>query len=204
MFDFFLYLISILLVLSSFFVIFSRNPVQSVLFLVLVFCLVAQLLILLQVDFLAFILVIVYVGAIAVLFLFVVMMLNIKIVELTETVNQYLPAGLFLSLVILMQLLVSVSSFKQSFQYSPYLDQQNWFETSIFNSNIINLGAVLYTHYAFFLIFAGLLLLLAMIGAITLTLNLDENNSSLKKQSITVQVSRQSKDLNFWKNISNK
>jgi len=102
--------LALLIFLSGLLVIFSKNPVQSVLFLVVVFCLSAQLLVMLEVDFLAMVLIIVYVGAIAVLFLFIVMMLNIRIVELSEILNRYFPLATLVGLIIFAEIVFSLFS----------------------------------------------------------------------------------------------
>jgi len=93
--------------LAGLLVVFSKNPVQSVLYLVVVFCLSAQLLVLLEVDFLAMVLIIVYVGAIAVLFLFIVMMLNIRVVEISEALNRYFPLATIVGLLIFSEIIFS-------------------------------------------------------------------------------------------------
>ena len=100
--------LAFMIFLAGLLVIFSRNPVQSVLFLVVVFCLSAQLFVLLEVDFLAMVLIIVYVGAIAVLFLFIVMMLNIRVVELGEILNRYFPLATIVGLIIFAEIVFSL------------------------------------------------------------------------------------------------
>jgi len=186
--------------LSGLLVIFSKNPVQSVLFLVVVFCLSAQLLILLEVDFLAMVLIIVYVGAIAVLFLFIVMMLNIRIVELGEILNRYFPLAAFVGLIIFSEILFSAYYSTGSYLSSADLIYVDWYRSFLGHSNVVSLGLVLYTYFSPFLIISGLLLLLAMISSIMLTL--DTSNSieivyPIKKQSISAQIDRPVNDLNF-------
>ena len=191
--------LSIMIFLSGLLVIFSKNPVQSVLFLVVVFCLSAQLFVLLEVDFLAMVLIIVYVGAIAVLFLFIVMMLNIRIVELNEILNRYFPLAAVVGLVIFFEVMFSVY---YSIGYNHgVLDYVDWYKSFLSHSNVVSLGLVLYTYFSPFLIISGILLLLAMISSIVLTLNVPNKSDFhfFKKQSIADQVDRPVNDLNFWK-----
>jgi len=160
-------LFSSIALVSASLVIRTKNPVHSVFFLILVFCNTAGLLVLLGLDLFAMILLIVYVGAIAVLFLFVVMMLNIKIAEIQDNVLRYLPIGiLFLLEVILIidtDLLPNLDS-SQVLTYTAYASKVNsW-------SNIESIGNLLYTTYSLFFLLASIILLVAMIGAIVLTL----------------------------------
>lgn len=192
--------LAFMIFLAGLLVIFSKNPVQSVLFLVVVFCLSAQLFVLLEVDFLAMVLIIVYVGAIAVLFLFIVMMLNIRMVELSEILNRYFPLATIVGLIIFSEIVFSLY-YSLGYAYSNifYLD---WYKSFLSHSNVVSLGLVLYTYFSPFLIISGILLLLAMISSIMLTLDLNnaiESNlgSFLRKQSIPDQVDRPINDLNF-------
>lgn len=194
--------LAFMIFLAGLLVIFSKNPVQSVLFLVVVFCLSAQLFVLLEVDFLAMVLIIVYVGAIAVLFLFIVMMLNIRVVELSEILNRYFPLATIVGLIIFSEIVFSLY-YSVGYSYSNifYLD---WYKSFLNHSNVVSLGLVLYTYFSPFLIISGILLLLAMISSIMLTLDLPNsgelNLSTLaKKQSIPKQVDRPTNDLNFWR-----
>lgn len=160
-------LFSSIALVSASLVIRTKNPVHSVFFLILVFCNTAGLLVLLGLDLFAMILLIVYVGAIAVLFLFVVMMLNIKIAEIQDNVLRYLPIGiLFLLEVILIidtDLLPQLES-NEVLTYTAYASKVNsW-------SNIESIGNLLYTTYSLFFLLASIILLVAMIGAIVLTL----------------------------------
>lgn len=194
--------LSVMIFFSGLLVIFSKNPVQSVLFLVVVFCLSAQLLILLEVDFLAMVLIIVYVGAIAVLFLFIVMMLNIRVVELSDILNRYFPLAVFVGLIIFSEILFSAYYSTGAHSFNSNLIYIDWYRSFLSHSNVVSLGLVLYTYFSPFLIISGLLLLLAMISSIMLTL--DTSNSTetvypVKKQSISDQIDRPINDLNFWK-----
>lgn len=191
--------LAFMIFLAGLLVIFSKNPVQSVLFLVVVFCLSAQLFVLLEVDFLAMVLIIVYVGAIAVLFLFIVMMLNIRVVELGEILNRYFPLATIVGLIIFSEIVFSLYySLGYSYQSIFYVD---WYKSFLSHSNVVSLGLVLYTYFSPFLIISGILLLLAMISSIMLTL--DTSNSSeplsavIKRQSIPDQIDRPVNDLNF-------
>ena len=174
---------------SAIMVISARNPVHSVLFLILVFCNSAGLLILLEAEFLALIFIVVYVGAIAVLFLFVVMMLNVKITEIQDEVLQYLPIGGLIGIVFLLEIFLIiegdfVSLIIPNQDNTVYID---WFAQIDSISNIQTLGNVLYTDYVLFFLLAGVILLIAMVGAIVLTMS---TRSSLRRQFIYQQVSR--------------
>jgi len=193
--------LAFMIFLAGLLVIFSKNPVQSVLFLVVVFCLSAQLFVLLEVDFLAMVLIIVYVGAIAVLFLFIVMMLNIRVVELGEILNRYFPLATIVGLIIFAEIVFSLYySLGYTNESLIYVD---WYRSFLTHSNVVSLGLVLYTYFSPFLIISGILLLLAMISSIMLTLDADnsENYSLIldKRQSISEQVDRPVNDLNFWR-----
>ena len=194
------FLLSLFIFSAGLLVIFSKNPVQSVLFLVVVFCLSAQLFVLLEVDFLAMVLIIVYVGAIAVLFLFIVMMLNIRVVELGEILNRYFPLATIVGLVIFSEILFSFY-YSSGYNY-PNIEYLDWYKSFLSHSNVVSLGLVLYTYFSPFLIISGILLLLAMISSIILTLDIPQTmeftHVPLKRQVISDQVDRPVNDLNFW------
>jgi NADH-quinone oxidoreductase subunit J len=178
----FFYLFSLLAVASAMLVILSRNPVHSVLFLILCFFNAAGLFILMGAEFLAMILVVVYVGAVAVLFLFVVMMLDVDFVKLREGMAQYLPFGGVIGLILLAELVMVLGTWN--------LAPEALKTTAAMPANTTNtqaLGEVLYTKYIYFFEAAGLVLLVAMIGAIVLTLR---HKEGVKRQSIATQVSR--------------
>ena len=191
--------ISVCLFVCGCYVIFSKNPVQSVLFLVIVFCLAAQILVLLKIDFLAMVLIIVYVGAIAVLFLFVVMMLNIRIVELNGILNRYVPIGMLIGGLIFFEILFSIYYSTVSVENLETIEYVRW--ASIFNnhSNVVSLGLVLYTFFSPLVIISSLILLLAIIGSIVLTLDQSSNQFFSKRQFISDQVDKPVNDINFWK-----
>ena len=163
-------------------VIASRNPVYSVLFLILTFFNAAGLFVLLGAEFLALILVVVYVGAVAVLFLFVVMMLDIDFAELSEGFLQYMPIGATVGLILLLELLLVFGASSSLIDAKPMPQA-----TPEGITNAEALGRVLYTDYIYFFQAAGAILLVAMIGAIVLTL-VPSNNP--KKQNIAAQTAR--------------
>src|SRR6186997_3679850 len=181
----FFYLFAGICVASAFMVIAGRNPVHSVLFLILAFVSAAGLFILLGAEFLAMILVIVYVGAVLVLFLFVVMMLDVVFAELRQGFLQYLPIGAFLGIMVLTELVLVVGTWV----IGP--DVEHAITTPIPPiARMLNteaLGHVLYTQYVYFFQAAGVVLLVAMIGAIVLTLR---HKPSVKRQNIADQVAR--------------
>ncbi|MFT0861631.1 NADH-quinone oxidoreductase subunit J [Ancylobacter sp. G4_0304] len=178
----FFYLFAGIAVASAFMVIASRNPVHSVLFLILTFVNASGLFILIGAEFLAMILIVVYVGAVAVLFLFVVMMLDVDFVELRQGFLQYLPVGMLIGLVFLAELVLVLGSWT----FGEGVTGAVMTATSDV-SNTVQIGRVLYTEYVLFFQMAGLVLLVAMIGAIVLTLRHREN---VKRQSIPVQNAR--------------
>ncbi len=187
----FFYLFSLLTIVFAVSVISVRNPVHSVLFLMLVFCNVTVLLILLQSEFLALIFLMVYVGAIAVLFLFVVMMLNIRMIEWSQYLYKFLPIGSFIGFVLLIQMLAVL---KSDFSSKPSLELPEYVSwISLFNnkSNIQLIGELLYTYHSISVIISSLVLLVAMIGAIVLTMY---KRLNLKRQSIIFQTRRNALD----------
>jgi NADH-quinone oxidoreductase subunit J len=156
------WLFAILTIASAVLVIFARNPVHSVLWLIVSFFNAAGLMLLLGAEFIAMLLVIVYVGAVAVLFLFVVMMLNIDFAQLRSGFTRNLPFGLIVALVLLAEVLVALTAWKAG----PALTGRAIPETS--TPNVVALGQLLYSRYLFPFELAGLILLVAMIGAIVL------------------------------------
>ncbi len=181
----FFYLFAGVCVVSAFMVIAAKNPVHSVLFLILAFVNASGLFVLLGAEFLAMILIVVYVGAVAVLFLFVVMMLDVDFAELRQGFLSYLPVGAFVGLVVLVELLLVVGGWvigagvpKAIKQPIPPLETMN---------NTEALGRVLYTDYVYFFQAAGLVLLVAMVGAIVLTLR---HRVPVRRQDMAAQVRR--------------
>ena len=181
---FFFYLFSIVLLGSGMMVITARNPVHSVLFLILAFFNAAGLFILLGAEFLAMILVIVYVGAVAVLFLFVVMTLDIDFSELRAGASRYLAVGLGIGLILLAELVLMVGSFA----IAPGAVQPIPAEQV---TNTAAIGRVLYTKYVYFFELSGAVLLVAMIGTIVLTLR---HRVGAKRQDVAEQVGRRRQD----------
>jgi NADH-quinone oxidoreductase subunit J len=179
----FFYLFSALAVASAVMVISSRNPVHSVLFLILCFFNAAGLFILLGAEFLAMILVVVYVGAVAVLFLFVVMMLDVDFVELRQGMLNYLPVGGSIGLIVLLELILVGSSWV----IDPASVKTVASPTPGGVTNTQALGRILYTDYVYYFQAAGLVLLVAMVGAIVLTLR---HKQGVKRQVIADQVAR--------------
>ena len=179
----FFYLFSSLMIASAFMVIAARNPVHSVLFLILAFVNASGLFILLGAEFLAMILVVVYVGAVAVLFLFVVMMLDVDFAELKQGFLQYLPVGALIGIIVAIELVLVVGGFTPS---SASLAAARS-PTPSDVSNTMALGLVLYTKHVYFFQAAGMILLTAMIGAIVLTLR---HKPDVKRQDISEQNAR--------------
>lgn len=170
---------------SAAMVIGSRNPVHSVLFLILAFFNSAGLFVLMGAEYLAMTLVIVYVGAVAVLFLFVVMMLDINFVQLRQGFLQYLPIGGLIGLVLTVELLMVVSGWV----ISPADPKNASVNTEVIDgvSNTLALGRLIYTKYVYLFQASGLILLIAMLGAIVLTLRQREG---VKRQRIMAQLDR--------------
>ncbi len=179
------YLFSAITIAAAVMVISARNPVHSVLFLILAFFNSAALFVLMGAEFLAMILVVVYVGAVAVLFLFVVMMLDINFVELRQGFLQYLPVGGLIGLVLFVELAAVVGTWVVSPEAGRLVERPTPAPGEV--SNTLALGRILYTDYAYLFQLAGLILLVAMIGAIVLTLRQREG---VRKQSIPEQISR--------------
>ncbi len=179
------YIFAVVAVLSAALVVANRNPVYSVLFLILTFFNAAGLFVLLGAEFLAMMLVVVYVGAVAVLFLFVVMMLDINFVELRQGFVRYLPIGLVVGLVLAAELVLVLGSGavvpqlgKSIASPTPPLAQVG---------NVQAIGTILYTNYFYLFQVAGLVLLVAMIGAIVLT---HREREGVKRQKIDSQMAR--------------
>ena len=179
----FFYLFSTICIASALMVIASRNPVHSVLFLILAFVNASGLFVLMGAEFLAMILVVVYVGAVAVLFLFVVMMLDVDFAELREGFLQYLPVGALIGVVLLAEILLVVGAWSIGSGVPRVIAAPT--PTDISNTEAI--GLVLYTKYIYYFQAAGLVLLVAMIGAIVLTLR---HKEGVKRQNIADQVAR--------------
>ena len=181
----FFYLFAFIAVASAFMVISARNPVHSVLFLILTFFNAAGLFLLTGAEFLAMILLVVYIGAVAVLFLFVVMMLDIDFAEFRAGVLQYAPIGILIGLIVGAELVIIVGGTMIAPEAAQSITMP--IPNPAERTNTAALGDVLYTNYVYFFQIAGLVLLVAMIGAIVLTLRHRQN---VKRQNISDQVAR--------------
>ena len=179
----FFYLFAGVCVASAVMVVTARNPVHSVLFLILTFVNAAGLFVLLNAEFLAMILIVVYVGAVAVLFLFVIMMLDVDFAELRQGFIEYLPVGLLIGAIFLAELLLVGGGWV----INPGVAKSIAAATPTNVSNTEALGLVLYTKYIHYFQLAGMVLLVAMIGAIVLTLR---HKANVKRQDINVQNAR--------------
>ena len=180
------YFFAFILIASAIMVIAARNPVHSVLFLILAFFNAAGLFVLMGAEFLGMILIVVYVGAVAVLFLFVVMMLDIDFAELKRGALQYLPFGVLIGLILVAELVMagSVWALKPAAQAAL----ANATPSDVTNTEA--LGRILYTDYVYYFQIAGLVLLVAMIGAIVLTLR---SRPGVRRKVISVQNARTAK-----------
>ena len=184
----FFYIFSIIAVISAIMVTVSKNTVHSVFFLILDFISISCLFIMVGAEFLGMIMLIVYVGAVAVLFLFVVMMLNVAQQKnqwfISEENSGHIPIGLLISTIIFFELIIVVGGWK----YKPDLFKSGNLSSSNEISNTHSLGQVLYTDYIHIFQISGMILLIAMIGAIVLTFRQREG---VKKQSYLKQISRE-------------
>ena len=170
---------------SAIMVVSSRNPVHSVLFLILAFFNAAALFLLMGAEFIAMMLVIVYVGAVAVLFLFVVMMLDINFAELRQGFQAYLPIGLLIGVILLIEVLVSIGAHSLGPEVVAAAGAPTPAPDTVSNTRAI--GQLLYTRYVLLFQASGLILLVAMIGAIVLTLR---QRGGVLRQSVAAQIGR--------------
>ena len=187
----FFYFFSLIAIISAFMVTVSKNTVHSVFFLILDFISISCLFIMIGAEFLGMIMLIVYVGAVAVLFLFVVMMLNVSLQKnqwfKASGSSTHIPIGLLVSLIIFFELIVVVGGWK----YKPDIFSEKSASTISGSSNTHSLGNVIYTDYIHLFQLSGMVLLVAMIGAIVLTFRKREG---LKRQSYIKQISREKSD----------
>lgn len=181
------YLFSFITIASSLAVISAKNTIHAVFFLILDFVSVSCLFIMLGAEYLGMLTLIVYVGAVAVLFLFVVMMLNVNLGDLKSGFLSYLPFGGFIGLILLIEIIMMIGTWK----YKDTFIKTSQINISNDLSNTEAIGNVLYTEYLHYFQISGLILLVAMIGAILLTFRRKDN---LKRQDITTQVSRERSD----------
>ena len=186
----FFYMFAFIAVASAFMVVVARNPVHSVLYLILTFFNASALFLLTGAEFLGVILLVVYVGAVAVLFLFVVMMLDVDFASMKRGALEYAPVGALVGIVIAAQLLIVMVG--QALVVEPPTDTALPIPDPAERTNTAALGDVLYTDYVYFFQIAGLVLLVAMIGAIVLTLR--DQRPHVKRQDMGKQVARQPED----------
>ena len=182
------YLFSAILLLSSLMVISTKNPVHSVLFLILAFLNAAGIFVILHAEFLAMILIIVYVGAVAVLFLFVVMMLDFKTSLEKDNILQYMPIGLLIGLVFIAELVIVLINTRLDLSNIQILT--NPLGNFLDQSNTQAIGSILYTNYVLYFQLSGIILLVAMVGSIVLTLR---DREGVKRQIVSEQVDRKGK-----------
>ena len=182
------YLFSSILLLSSLMVISTKNPVHSVLFLILAFLNAAGIFVILHAEFLAMILIIVYVGAVAVLFLFVVMMLDFKTSLEKDNILQYMPIGLLIGLVFIAELVIVLINTRLDLSNIQILS--NPLDNFSDQSNTEAIGSILYTNYVLYFQLSGVILLVAMVGSIVLTLR---DREGVKRQIVSEQVDREGK-----------
>ena len=192
--DLIFYMFSLVTIVAASFVIFSSNSVHSVLWLILSFISAAGLFILLNAEFLAMLLIVVYVGAVAVLFLFVVMMLNFDPPSVKVKFSNFIPVGIITALVIFIELGLIFSGW--TFAKSEYASNANFIPFTVNNTS--SLGNVLYTEYFLSFQIAGIILLVAMVGAIVLTLS---KRNDVKRQGVVDQMYRNPKDAVLLKDI---
>ena len=200
----FFYFFSFVLITSALMIILSQNSVYSVLFLVLSFVSSSSILFLLECEFISLLFIIIYVGAIAVLFLFVVMMLDIKTVYLSKDSLKYFPFGSFIGVVFLIEILLLVpqtfektNPYSNSFLSNLYVD---WFNKLEYFTEIMSIGHILYTDYIIQFLLSGNILLLAVIGPVTLTFT--RSLKVTKKQITFKQISRSYKSVLFINNTN--
>ncbi len=185
------YFLSIILLTSSLMVILVKNSVYSILFLILSFIMATGLLLLLNCEFMALLFIIIYVGAIAVLFLFVIMMLNIKVTNSIKDILKYFPIGNIIGFIFLIEIIfaltenVKINPYYNSFLFNIYT---NWYEKIDSISDIVSLGQILYTYYILQFLVAGVILLIAVIGSVILTLK--TKDKTLKTQDTFRQICR--------------
>jgi NADH-quinone oxidoreductase subunit J len=187
------YAFSISTLIGGVFTVVSRNPVHSVLWLILSFISAAELFVLLGAEFVAMLLIIVYVGAVAVLFLFVVMMLDVDFAELKAEMARYFPLGLLIGVIVLIQLMFAFGIWDYSDGY-----QQRISEVIGSGTNTAELGAIIYDEYILIFQLSGLILLVAMIGAIVLTLR---HRDDIKRQDVFAQMMRDPEEAMELKDI---
>lgn len=200
----FLYIIMFLILLSALIVVSSKDPIQAVLFLVLVFILTAVMLFLVGAEFLAVLLITVYVGAIAILFLFVVMLLNLRMVEVYSSFYYHIPIGSFIGLFFFSTLLFIFSENTVISSHHLFLNFNYyglWTSYSFWSSNLSSLGETLYNYYADLFMLIGLILFVAMIGVIILTVDYDYRAKEMARSVNTADLKRYNYQNIVWENV---
>jgi len=197
-----LYALTFIIVSSAFFVILTQNTVYSVMFLVLCFLAASTLLFLLEFAFVGLLFIIIYVGAILILFLFVVMMVDIKTNYLVFANSKYFPFGVFVVSVFLIEIfMILFKNFKLNFYNAKLLlnKHYNWFEILDSVTEIQVLGNIIYTKFVFQFLISGFLLLLVLIGVIVLTLNLKKLKTGTDNDLIYKQLARTLNNTFYYK-----
>ena len=192
-----------LIIISSLCIIISKNSITSVLYLICVFILSSLCFLLLGAEFLSIIIVIIYIGAISILFLFVIMMLNLRIVEVYNTLVSYFPVGSFLGLFFFLEFIFMIKNdfnfFSLNYLNNDLLELGCISHNLVWShSNLYLIGDLLYNSYNYFLIFAGLILLLAMIGSIVLTIDINYHNVKYKKIKAYNTTREIKTRISFW------
>jgi len=189
------------LILSSFFVVFTRSTIFAALFLVLSFIIASITFFLFECEFVGFVFFIVYIGAIAILFLFVVMLIDLKTFNLTRPILQYFPIGFIINFFFLIEIVVLLSqNFKFNYYKNTFLFNEffNWYAKIDFIFEIGVLGQIMYSNFILSFLISGILLFLVIIGVVSLTLNFC-NNKSQKTQSHLKQLTRTfDRAIFFW------
>lgn len=197
--DFVIQVIFFAILFCSITIILSANAVHSILLLVLVFILASFIFVILGAEYLALLLIIVYVGAVSILFLFVIMMLNLRISELHFKFHRYLPIGSFVGLYFLVIVLILLSQEMSLYSIHSWIDEYNdfiWFDLVLAKENIYQLGVVLYNHNSFYIVIMGLILFTAMVGCIVLTVDLKIRGNNDNK--IINKIYSKNKNINLW------
>lgn len=201
--SFYFLLFSPLIIISSILIIISKNSITSVLYLICVYVLSALILLLLGAEFLSVIIVIIYIGAISILFLFVIMMLNLRIVEVYNSLVSYFPIGCFLGIFFFFEFFFMIK-YDLDFLSLTY-NTNNLLELGIItndllwsHSNLYLLGDILYNSYSYLLVIAGLILLLAMIGSMVLTIDIHYHNVEVKKVQTYSSTRFLKNHITFW------
>ena len=179
-------LFSILTILSSIMLILTINPVHAVLYLIITFINAAILFLFLGLEFISIIILIVYIGAVAILFLFVVMMLNIKLIEIQENLIRFIPISIIVSLLFFFEIYTILSNIVE--YHDRFFLLEKWDNYIFFFTNIYKLAQIFFAHFYFEFLISGLILLIAMIGAIVLCIN---KNNLFKKQDLYSQINTQ-------------